>query len=715
MPRSGRPSLRALPACTLALALFACASTSQDSPVAPRPVAPSRVQLPEGATLDVRGSVRVANGDYLRPALGPNLLAGVILLENLEGVTLDLEGVALRGTRRGTDLDRNRGLGIVVRDCKDVRIVGGELGGYKGCIVVERSRGVVIEGVEFDGWFGQRLLSTVSAENGSDWLWPHENDRGEWLTNYGAAISVTDSEDVTIRDCRGRHGQNGILLTRTTSSEVYDNDFSFLSGWGLAMYRSSRNVVSHNVFDYCVRGYSHGVYWRGQDSAGILIFERCADNVFAYNSATHGGDGVFLYGGQDLVEGRAFERGEYDAGGSDRNLFYANDLSYAVANSLEATFSSHNVAIKNRLNGSHQHGVWGGYSNNMVLFDNEIHGSFGGGITIEHGQDCLIAQNSLRDNLKAVELYWDEDPHLVNGPFGKHRDTSSRGHWLIGNVFAENDTDLRLVTTTGVTFANNRFPYQNRRLEISELRSEADPGLDPLLVREWMAGPENTMPSGLISDVTLRRFDGRVHPRLEEVQTLQPPEVPGSKVTYALERGVRSGGLETIVMGEWGPWDFRSSEPRPEQLLPGGELAGVRWSAVWFPWERTTHDPRADLDAWRALRFEPYLRKEVTGWIDPWAADAEVREAVGADYFGLIATAEVPIVREGLYVLKVVSDDGVRVRVDGETVLEDWTWHAPREVTAQLQLTAGSHAFELEYFQIYGAASLTLHLEPVAP
>ncbi len=85
--------------------------------------------------------------------------------------------------------------------------------------------------------------------------------------------------------------------------------------------RCTRNIVSRNRFDYCVRGYSHGVYWRGQDSSGILMFERCSDNVFAENSATHGGDGVFLFGGRDSVEGLAYARGETQVGGSDRNVW----------------------------------------------------------------------------------------------------------------------------------------------------------------------------------------------------------------------------------------------------------------------------------------------------------------------------------------------------------------------------------------------------------
>ena len=93
------------------------------------------------------------------------------------------------------------------------------------------------------------------------------------------------------------------------------------------MYRASWNRILHNKIDWCVRGYSHGVYNRGQDSAGILIYEQSSNNVFAYNSVTHGGDGFFLWAGQNTMDtGR---------GGCDDNLLYGNDFSHAPTNGIE--------------------------------------------------------------------------------------------------------------------------------------------------------------------------------------------------------------------------------------------------------------------------------------------------------------------------------------------------------------------------------------------
>jgi len=319
--------------------------------------------LPESAPLELSADTRVAPGSYVR-AFGER---GAIVIADQHGVVLDLTGVELRGAPRGTARDGLAAFGVVVRDSSDVTIRGGTLGGFKACVVALRTRGLVLDGLACDDFYAMRLRSTPQAEDERDWLYPHENDHGEWLAKYGAAFALTDSPGAAVKNCRARRGQNGLLVVRSDGAQVSDNDFSFLSGWGLALYRTSDCKVGHNAFDYCVRGFADGAYWRGQDSAAILLFERCSRNVFACNTGTHSGDGVFLYAGQDTVAGRAFERGEEGAGGSDRNIWYRNDFSFAVANGIEATFSRDNAAIENRLNGCHQHGVWGGYSREFTL------------------------------------------------------------------------------------------------------------------------------------------------------------------------------------------------------------------------------------------------------------------------------------------------------------------------------------------------------------
>jgi hypothetical protein len=184
--------------------------------------------IPRGAPLVLSSTLRVTPGDYLRPPLDGTGSGdgGVIVIRGMRDLVLDLTGVDLRGTPRGTDLDENRGVGILVRDCEDVTLRGGRIGGYKTCLRIESSSGIVVEDIAFEGWYGQRLRSTAVAEHEGDWIYPHENDNDEWSRNYGGALSFIDCSRVTVRRCRGRSGQNGILFTRTTGSKVYDNDFS---------------------------------------------------------------------------------------------------------------------------------------------------------------------------------------------------------------------------------------------------------------------------------------------------------------------------------------------------------------------------------------------------------------------------------------------------------------------------------------------------------
>ena len=75
-----------------------------------------------------------------------------------------------------------------------------------------------------------------------------------------------------------------------------------------ALYRASDNTIQHNRVDWCVRGYSHTFYNRGQDSAGILIYEQSNRNIVAFNSVTHGGDGLFLWAGQSTMDSGAGRR-----------------------------------------------------------------------------------------------------------------------------------------------------------------------------------------------------------------------------------------------------------------------------------------------------------------------------------------------------------------------------------------------------------------------
>src|SRR6266516_1078550 len=157
-----------------------------------------------------------------------------------------------------------------------------------------------------------RLFSLLEHESLVDWLSFHHNENNEWL-RFGAAIYLQDVKGADLRNNSAVDGMNGLMLVRSTGVVVRDNNFSFNSGLGIGLYRSSEDTIVHNRLDYNVRGYSHGRYSRGQDSAGLLVFEQSSRNFVAFNSLTHGGDGIFLWAGQSTMDS--------GTGGANDNIF----------------------------------------------------------------------------------------------------------------------------------------------------------------------------------------------------------------------------------------------------------------------------------------------------------------------------------------------------------------------------------------------------------
>ena len=60
------------------------------------------------------------------------------------------------------------------------------------------------------------------------------------------------------------------------------------------------------------------------------------------------------------------------------------------------------------------------------------------------------------------------------------------------------------------------------------------------------------------------------------------------------------------------------------------------------------------------------------------------------------------------------TDDGVRLFVDGEKVLDKWILQGPTTYTVTRQLTEGAHQVVLEYFEAGGGAVARFSYEPTA-
>lgn len=572
--------------------------------------APPQVTLKAGLVLNK--SVRIRPGVYRIGHRDETGRKGAITIRG-NNLTLDFKGVTLEGTAQTVDPNRRQGTGIYVEG-KNITIKNLRVRGYKLGLVARNAPGLKILESDFSYNWKQRLLSGLDREDGADWMSYHRNEKDEWL-RYGAGIYLRKCDGFEVRGTTIRGGQCGLMLMECNRGKVWNNDFSFLSAVGLGMYLSSDNRVMHNKIDWCVRGYSHGVYNRGQDSTGILIYEQSNRNVFAYNSATHGGDGFFLWAGQTTMD--------TGKGGCNDNLLYANDLSHSPANAIEATFSRnqfvHNLLVDN------WHGVWGGYSFDTPIIAN-VFGFNGESIAIEHGQNNRIEGNWFRDDTVGVYLWQNANAPDPNWGYPKFRDTRNRGTVVKDNLFERiTETAIHLGSGFDIEVEDNRVEAAATELRFDGTQSGT------IVSGNRFSGVE--MPLGVGGVIWSRnRWAGRSAPRMRQLvargggpiasqdgttdeyreryqnlgwkpfadpravavagRRLTPDEEMFAKAAPFYVAPMKGGqdpfldpkasrGRRYILVDEWGPYDFQSPKiwPRGERVLSVDEAGRIPESA----------------------------------------------------------------------------------------------------------------------------------------
>ena len=622
---------------------------------------PRVVELQPGMV--ITRSVAVARKTYQFPPGSPPI---VIRGDNID---VDFRGAVLQGISPDSAPDLATDTAVVIDGGSWVRIENARIRGYKVGILARRTHRLVLTGNDVSDTWKPRLFSVREHESLVDWLSFHHDENREWL-RFGAAIYLEDVDSTELRNNVALRGMNGVLLVRSHRVLVRDNNFSFNSGLGIGLYRSSDNAIVHNQLDYNVRGYSHRFFSRGQDSADLLLFEQSCRNIVAFNSLTHGGDGVFLWAGQTTMDS--------GTGGANDNLFYGNDVSYATANGVEATFSRNRI-VANRAWGS-EYGVWGGYSFETEISDNDFKGNRTG-IAIEHGQDNMIIGNRFDHDSTAVRL-WADSIEPSDWGYPKHHDTRSRDYRIVGNEFIGNRATLSARNTTGLDTTSTVLRPPRPSL-ITGLISESmkfpasylsQRDRAAIIVDEW--GPYDYSTPKLwpaVGDST------RANPL--KLVTLGPP----GRWFVVSERGVRLSRRLGDIGDAIDVAILPDSEGDWELTL---ESHGVRFSYGYF-------EPRIDWkidfgDSVRVARRLDFM------WYRPQSRN-----------WSLSATGTVEL-SPGTYSLRTISDDAIRVWIDGVLAIDDWTPHESQVDYAPL--SAGRHELRVEYRQVDGWVELRVDI-----
>ena len=674
------------------------------------------------AGLVITTSVKVRPGVYRLRA--PASLDSALLTIRGNDITVDLRGVTFVGSPVDSAPDAGQGTAVRIDGGNRVRVRGLTARGYRVGILARDTRALTLDSNNLSHSWKPRLFSLVEHESLNDWLSYHKNEQDEWL-RFGAGIYLSRVSGGTLRGNTVRQSINGVLLTRTDSLDIRDNDLSYNSGLGIGLYRSSWNTIVNNRADYNVRGYSHGFFARGQDSAALLMFEQCTHNVVAYNSMTHSGDGLFLWAGQETMD--------TGKGGSNDNLFLVNDFSFATTNGMEATFSR-NQFVGNRVEGN-THGLWGGYSYESAVIGNcFVNNRIG--IAIEHGQQNTVGANRFIGDTLGIRL-WADSIEPSDWGYPKHRDTRSRAWRFADNRFSRVKELMRIANTSDIDSA---------RSVVNDTASQAcdptrlvptttwwrTPKIDNAPLR-WPAVANALRDRSAIVVDEWGPYDWQ-SPKLWPLDSTQSASVrmrvlgPAGRWRVVSRRGVAtlsavSGEMgDTIVVTpaadqhtDWGitleyrgaatvsPRGVRTAAGVPQRFRYGQFAPRTTWTQRVFAWSDST-DPVRQPAAFAALLAAPPVVTRTAPRID-WfwsrSRDAEIptrRLAMEAT-----ATLELP---PGTYTLRTLSDDAVRVWVDDQLVIDQWTPH--ETIPGYATLGGGTHRLRALYVQNDGWAEFRL-------
>jgi nitrous oxidase accessory protein NosD len=691
--------------------------------------------------------VRIKPGRYAIDA-SADLTKPAIIVRGSD-ITIDFQKAELAGGPDGADPDTYKGVGILIDGGAKVTIRNAVVRGYKVGILGRKSPDLHVTRNDLSYNWKQRLYSGIEKESLVDWMSYHQNEKDEWL-RFGAGIYLSDCDRAEIDHNTIVQGQNGLMVTRSAGLKIWNNTIQFLSSIGVGLYRVTGSVIQHNRIDWCVRGYSHGYYNRGQDSAGLLMYEQSSKNTVAYNSITHSGDGLFLWAGQSTMD--------TGQGGANDNLFVQNDFSHAPTNGIEATFSR-NSFLSNRVEDC-WHGVWGGYSFKSVWAGNRFARN-AEAIAIEHGQDNLIQGNVFDGDGTAIRL-WQNASQPSDWGYPKNRDTRSRAYRISENTFRRNKIAYDVRNSGEIQIGLNRYeqvvafatpesiPLKEESALVTSdfvgvrrlpngmeamLPPGARRGRENIIVDDWgpydwkhpklwpvapgnawmplpytpAAGPTPTVrvsqlrvlgPQGdwnvkALRGATISATSGSVGDRIELT-----PTGPQGLIDWSLDLEYRG---EAIVS----PRGVRTVAGAPYRFGYRRFFLPIAWDVRFFEYAESTDPVKAPQAFAKLLAGAPLKTSKVERL--NYLSGRPLEDGLPRDRFAILADgiAELPA---GEYTLQVIADDGARVWVDGELVIDAWAPHESRVDTARIR--GGKRRLRVEYYEIGGFAELRLDIQP---
>jgi parallel beta-helix repeat protein len=373
---------------------------------------------PSRAGTQVQGEVRICPGRY---RIADPSERGVIVAA-ASGTRIDLTGVVLES---GDSVPaRFVGVGVASKDVDGVSVLGGTIRGYRFGLRIEGGRGHRISGADLSGSRSAALRSTAAQPDTADRLDPL---RLAAFTGSGSGLVLFRTIGASVTGVTAKSAQNGIGLIEARESYLADNEVTGNSGWGISLWRSSRNVLVRNRVHHTVRCAPPTVDCA---AAAILLREGSDSNTISENDLTASSTGFRLTGKAPLSRP------------SIGNLVFRNDASgsgtaFVAGHTWSATF------LENRAD-SAAYGFRFDHLNGSSLRANTVIGSRIAGVVLEHGSDNTLEANVVLGGRVGI---------MVTAP--ARGGSASRGHRIDDNVIGGAEQGIVLRGTSGSRIRGN--------------------------------------------------------------------------------------------------------------------------------------------------------------------------------------------------------------------------------------------------------------------
>lgn len=151
------------------------------------------------------------------------------------------------------------------------------------------------------------------------------------------------------------------------------------------------------------------------------------------------------------------------------------------------------------------------------------------------------------------------------------------------------------------------------------------------------------------------------------------------------------------------PTPLLSIAPTPTGIQPTTSYLGEYWNT---PNEPESYNPRIPTTA-------PNLKRNDVIINFPWNFDSPA-PVINIDHF-VVRWQKNVIFDAGIYRFSAVVDDGIRVYIDNNLIIDEWRDQGGAKFTADRVVTSGVHAIKIEYFEDGGGAGIEFNFQKILP